>query len=210
MSKARIVLTPDNWAESVEAAARVLTEGGIAVLPAEGVYGLHALASDERALARLRTLKPRDTVKSYIGLLARPEEAGDWAVMKPEAQALVRAHWPGALTLVLPAGPRVPAPLRAKDGTVALRCPGNPFLRDVVGRCRGLVLSTSANAPGEPPATRAEGPLSDRADLVVDQGVLDGTPSTVIRVERGRLVLLRAGAVSIEGSGEGSSEGSGS
>lgn len=179
---------------------RVLAADGVAMLPAEGVYGLHVLASSERAVARVRALKPRDGAKSYIGLIQSPEEVHAWTeALEPVAEALIHAHWPGALTLVLPAGPRVPAALRAGDGTVALRCPGSSFLREVVGGSGGLVLSTSVNAPGEPPAARAEGSLAERVDLIVDQGALDGIPSTIVRIEKGRLVLLRAGAVSVEG-----------
>lgn len=201
MAGSRIVLTDATYAEAVETAARLLKAGGIAVLPAEGVYGLHALASDERAVARLKALKPRDTAKSHIGLLARADDVGRWTTsVDPRARALIRAHWPGALTIVLRASPLVPAALRSEEGTVALRVPGNAFLADVVARCEGLVLSTSANAPGAPPATTVEGSLPDHVDLVVDQGRLSGIPSTIVRVERGVVSVLREGAVRIGGS----------
>lgn len=211
MAGSRIVLTDATRAEAVQAAARVLKAGGVAFLPAEGVYGLHVLASDEHAVAKLKELKPRDTAKSHIGLIARAEDVALWAAeLDPRALALIRAHWPGALTIVLPASPRVPASLRCEDGTVALRVPGNPFLADVAVLCGGLVLSTSANAPGEPPALTAEGFLSEQADLVVDQGPLSGIPSTIVRVERGMVRVLREGAVRIGGSAVGGSNTAGS
>ena len=201
MTGSRIVLTDANRAEVIEAAVRVLNSGGVALLPAEGLYGFHALASDERGVGRLKVLKPRDSAKSYIGLLARAEEVERWAAsVDPRALTLIRAYWPGALTVVLQASPLVPASLRSEDGTVALRVPGNPFLADVVARCEGLVLSTSANAPGAPPAVEVGGSLPDQVDLAVDQGRLSGVPSTIVRVERGVISVLRQGAVRIDAS----------
>lgn len=174
----------------------------MALLPAEGVYGLHALAKDPDAVARLLALKPRSAEKRFIGLIADPAGIGRWAEPSALASALAGQHWPGALTLVLRAAPSVPESMRSPDGTVALRCPGNPFLRAVVAAAGGIVLSTSANAPGEAALIRPEGPIAERADLVVDQGPLSGTPSTLALVLGDRARVLREGAVRLRESPE--------
>lgn len=180
-------------------AAAVLREGGVALLPAEGVYGLHARAENPDAVDRLRSLKPRAPEKRFIGLIADPGEVGRWADVSPRALEIARDHWPGALTLVLRAGPSVPESMRNADGTVALRCPGSAFLRAVVAGAGGIVLSTSANAPGAPSLIRPEGPLAERVDLVVDQGALSGAPSTVVAIEGDLVRVLREGAVALHG-----------
>lgn len=185
--------------EAVDRAIAVLQAGGIALLPAEGVYGFHAIASDAHAVEKLRALKPRGAEKRFIGLIADSRELVRWAEPSARASELARAHWPGALTLVLKAAPALPESLRGPDGTVALRCPGNDFLRAVVSGSGGIVISTSANDPGEPPLVRAEGPLLAQVDLVVDQGELSGTPSTVIAVDSDQVRVLREGAVRIGG-----------
>ena len=196
----RLVLEPGApWDAAVKRAASVLREGGVALLPAEGVYGLHALAEDSAAVERLRSLKPRPEEKSYIGLIADVGEIDRWAVPDPRALELAREHWPGALTLVLRAGPSMPESMRNAEGTVALRCPGNPFLRSVVTEISGIVLSTSANHPGELPLIRPEGALAERVDLVVDQGALSGDPSTVVAIEGELVRVLREGAVRLRG-----------
>ncbi len=165
------------------------------MLPAEGVYGLHARAEDLGAVARLLAIKPRSAEKRFIGLIADPAEIGLWSTPSLLASALVSEHWPGALTLVLRAAASVPESMRNPDGTVALRCPGSPFLRAVVAAAGGIVVSTSANATGEPALVRPEGPIAESADLVVDQGALSGTPSTVALVDGDRVRVLREGAV---------------
>lgn len=179
-------------------AAAVLVQGGIAVLPAEGIYGYHARADREDALARLRALKPRETGRGLILLIAEPGELTRWAPdPPPRALDLVRAHWPGALTIVLPGAAVVPSAARAVDGTVALRCPGSAFLRAVLRALGTPLVSTSANPPGAPaPLDAADVALGD-VDLIVDAGTLSGIPSTLVRVVGDEVRLLRQGAVRV-------------
>ncbi len=194
----RVRLEEKTLADAAAAAGRVLRSGGVAFLPAEGVYGLHARADLPAAMARLRAIKRREPGKGMIALLASPSELPSWCDAVPAGVlALVEAHWPGALTIVLRAGAAVPRGLLAPDGTVALRCPGSEFLRAAVAAAGGLVASTSANLEGGPPAVTAEGPISARADLVVDAGPLSGVPSTVVAVEGDSVRILREGAVRI-------------
>lgn len=201
----RIALRPESHAEAVARAAAVLRDGGVALLPAEGVYGYHALAAHRGGMDRLGRLKARDPGaegKGWIGLVGRPDDAYRWLRSVPApAAGLIRAHWPGALTLVLDAGPAVPTSLRAPDGTVALRCPGSAFLREVILAAGGIVVSTSANLTGVAPPAEAPGPGTGAAgpDLVVDAGRLSGTASTLVRVAGEHVRILRAGGVSLEG-----------
>jgi L-threonylcarbamoyladenylate synthase len=196
----RIVLDAATRDDAISRAAAALRDGAVALLPAEGLYGYHVLASSERGVARLQALKPRAEGKGWIGLVARPADAYRWIASLPgSAASLIQARWPGALTLVLPAGPSVPASLVGPGGQVALRCPGNEFLRAVVLASGGLVISTSANAPGELPAVRSSQsePPAEIA-LAVDAGELSGDPSTVVRFEGERPILLRQGAVRLD------------
>lgn len=201
MAQVRLRLDANSEAEAVARAADALRAGGVAFLPAEGLYGLHALATSSQAIERLRRIKSRAPGKGYIGLIAEPEEIDAWAEPEPAARELVRKHWPGALTLVLRASASVPESLRAADGTVALRCPGSAFLRAVIAAAGGLVISTSANPPGGAPAVRSDD-APGNCDLVVDAGTLSGIPSTVARISVGGIVeLLREGAVRLPGGG---------
>jgi len=198
----RIVLAEAPREEAVRRAGAILKEDGIALLPAEGLYGYHALAASEAGIARLESLKPRGPGKGWIGLVARPGDAYRWiAALPAPAATLIHAHWPGPLTLVLDASPGVPAALVGPEATVALRCPGSEFLREVILAAGGLVISTSANAPGAPPPVIAPSSksLPETVALVVDSGQLSGEPSTVVRVVGERVTVLRAGALPISG-----------
>jgi L-threonylcarbamoyladenylate synthase len=187
------------WKEAADRAAAVLSHGGIAVLPAEGVYGYHARVDRADALARLRSLKPRDAGRGWIILIAEPGDVFRWTTTPPpRALDLARQFWPGALTLVLPASPEASADVRAMDGTVAVRCPGSEFLRSVLRTIGTALASTSANPPGGSPPVRASDVPMDGVDLVVDLGTLSGVPSTVARLEGEVVRVLRAGPVRVE------------
>ena len=184
--------------EIARRAAFVLRKGGIALLPAEGVYGFHASSASASAVARIQTLKGSAGRAGFIGLVARPEDAARWARLDAASERLVREHWPGALTLVLDALPEVPSVLRSAEDTIALRCPGSSFLRAVVRALdAGPLLSTSANATGMAPAATPDDAPPGVADLVVDGGALPGTPSTLVRVSAAGIEVLRAGAIAI-------------
>lgn len=201
MAAERIRLAAETHAAAVARVAASLRAGGVALLPAEGVYGFHALAASEEGASRLAGLKPRGEGKAWIGLVGRPGDVYRWVASVPApAAALIQAHWPGALTLVFDAGPMVPPALRAEGGTVALRCPGSAFLRDLVIAAGGLVVSTSANRPGAPPAVHPEdAPDDPRVTVIVDAGPLSGSVSTVARVRGEVVTVLREGAVRLSG-----------
>ena len=103
------------------------------------------------------------------------------------------------VTLVFPATEAAPPGLVSADGTVGLRRTVDPFCRALVA-ATGPVLSTSANRAGQPPAHRfadLDPAVTFAADMAVDAGQsLGGAPSTVVRLDGGRLVVLRQGAVS--------------
>ena len=200
----RLVLDPGgSWRDVARRAAVVLRAGGIALLPAEGVYGLHARSENPEAVERLLAMKPREEKKGFIGLIADPEDLLKWTEPSARALSLARVHWPGALTLVLRASPSAPPAMRNPDGTIALRCPGSEFLRATVAGAGGIVLSTSANRPGEPAMIAVEGSLVTLADLVVDGGTLSGTPSTLVSVVGNRVHVLRQGSVQVASRAEG-------
>lgn len=187
---------PCTWGRAVVESAAALAFGGIVVLPAEGLYGYHVRPDRPDALRRLHDVKPREAGRGWILLVDDPRALDEW-VPRPSAtlRALAARHWPGALTLVAPAPDSIPAALRASDGTVAIRCPGNAFLRDVVRASGGALLTTSANRPGEPAPARIEDAALEGVALAVDAGALSGRPSTLATVDGSTVRVLREGSV---------------
>ncbi|MEM6328176.1 MAG: L-threonylcarbamoyladenylate synthase [Bacteroidota bacterium] len=182
--------------ESAARIADLLRTGGTAVVPAEGVYGLVCSASRPDAIARLLQLKGRESTKPMLVLAPSWEAARPLAAEIPEALAPLVAQR-RAVTVLLPARDDVPFGLSGPERLVGVRLPADRLGRALT-EAGGLTVSTSANRSGEPtPRSLDEVPreILRRVDAAVDGGGLAGTPSTVARWERGRLVVMREGAV---------------
>lgn len=160
--------------------SQILRAGGVVLLPTDTIYGLHALASDEAAVARVAEMKGRDE-RPFIVLASSIGELTDLGVSAdPALLATLDSIWPAPLTVILPLSAPVPASRGAS--TLAVRIPALDWLRDLVSRA-GPLVSTSANRTGEPAATAPDDvarDLQERLDAVVDGGVRAGEPSAIL------------------------------
>jgi L-threonylcarbamoyladenylate synthase len=141
-------------ADEIAFAVSALRRGDIVAYPTETFYGLGVDALDELALARLRQLKGRDD-KTISVLVDGVEMLERLCLPPPRARELMRRHWPGALTLVLPAREGVP-PALVSDGCIAVRHSSHPTAQALVAGLGNPLTTTSANRAGEPPATTPE------------------------------------------------------
>jgi L-threonylcarbamoyladenylate synthase len=152
--------------------ATVLEHGSVVLMPTDTIYGLHAVASNERAVARVAELKGRDESKRFIILASSVEQlTGLGITAPPELLGALASIWPAPLTAVLPQG----------TANVAVRIPDVDWLRSLIDRT-GPLVSTSANRSGEPPVDRPETLARDLHDAVdiVDGGVRNGEPSAIL------------------------------
>jgi L-threonylcarbamoyladenylate synthase len=132
-------------------------------------------------------------------LVDDPARIERFAWLTTPARELIARHWPGALTLVLPARPAVPSELTAGTGTIGVRQPAHPVARALAAALAAPVTAPSANLTGETPPTSVAEVLQvfdGRIELVLDGGPTPGgLPSTVLDVTVDPPRLLRAGAV---------------
>jgi L-threonylcarbamoyladenylate synthase len=186
----------------VEKAASVLQHGGIVAMRTDTLYGLLASVNRPDGLARLLRLKERPAGKPFVLV------AADWIGVRSVtswlpavARSLAARHWPGPLTLVLPAAAGLPAEVTAQGRTVAVRVPADPLLRAVVAATRCPVAAPSANREGTEPA-RSAAEIADvfgrEVDLVLDGGPCEGgRPSTIVDCSTRHVGILREGPVQI-------------
>ena len=178
-----------------------IAAGGVAVFPADTVYGLACDPTSRAAVSRLYALKGRPADKPAAVMFFSLERAlTALPELGPRTRAAIEALLPGALTLLLP-NPLARYPLACGHDpwTLGLRVPAPGVLADV-----GVpVMQSSANLSGgaDPRSLEeVERAVREGADLVVDGGTLPGTPSTVVDLRaygsHGTWDVLRAGAVS--------------
>jgi L-threonylcarbamoyladenylate synthase len=177
-------------------ACRLLAGGGVVAYPSDTVYGLCCLASSRPAVERISRLKGYLQPRPFILLAPDTAAALSLADSPPAAAAALAAGvWPGPVTIVLKAGDGVPDWVTARDGTFAVRVPGDPISAAILAGTRGLLVSTSANAAGgcPPLSTDAIPPgISGGVDLVLDAGSLpDSAPSRILKPGPGGVEVLR-------------------
>ncbi|MFP5212072.1 MAG: L-threonylcarbamoyladenylate synthase, partial [Acidobacteriota bacterium] len=132
------------------AASAVLAEGVI-IYPTETLYGLGANPLSEEAVKKVYRVKGRDFDKP-LPLIAANRAAALSAVARwtDLAEVLAESFWPGPLTLVLAASPRLPALIHAGTGKIGVRVSSHPVARVLAEASGGLITATSANESGQP------------------------------------------------------------
>jgi L-threonylcarbamoyladenylate synthase len=185
-------LTPTT--EGITTAAGLLRSGAVVAFPTDTVYGVGVAASLPERLPALFELKSRPIDRRIPMLVAGLDQAVDAGYAADDrAQALARAFWPGALTLVL----------AGSDGaTQAFRAPDHPVALDLI-RIAGPLYATSANVSDEPDTLGADEVLiafatrQDELAAVVDGGpVPGGVASTVVDLTGSPARILREGPIS--------------
>src|SRR6185436_16878294 len=172
-------------------------------MPTETVYGLAADATDGEAVARIYAAKGRPSFNPLIVHVASLEQAEKIARFSDVARDLARRFWPGPLTLVLPLRPDsgIASIVTAGLGTIALRVPAHPAMRDLLAAAGRPLAAPSANASGRISPTRAAhvlASLGGRIPLIVDGGpTAHGLESTIVALTGGAPRLLRPGPIDL-------------
>ncbi len=176
-----------------------IASGGVAIFPADGLYGLACDPLNQPAIERIHGLKGRDDGKPSAVLYFSPLSMRELVESLGErTRAAVGALLPGPVTLVV-ANPAHRYPLACRED------PERLGLRLIDGPLAGAMcplFQTSANRSGEPaPAIFGDVPREIRAavDLAIDGGPLTGLPSTVVdltELDSGdRWTVLREGGL---------------
>lgn len=192
--------------ESVKEAGELLKADQVVAMPTETVYGLAGNAFSSAAVEKIFKAKGRPNDNpliihiSDLGMLKQilPE---DTALPKIYEQ-VIKKHWPGPLTILLPKGKNVPDCVTAGHPTVAVRFPEHPIARAMIHEAGVPLAAPSANTSGKPSPTLADHVLQDLKGLIpliIDSGSCDvGIESTVLDGLRQPACILRPGGVTLE------------
>jgi tRNA threonylcarbamoyl adenosine modification protein (Sua5/YciO/YrdC/YwlC family) len=191
---------PEQRPLGITSAAGAVKSGRLVVLPTDTVYGIGADAFDSTAVAALLAAKGRGR-DMPVGVLV-----GSWHTieglvytMPDGARDLIRAFWPGALSLVVRQAPSLQWDLGDARGTVMLRMPLHPVAIELLREVGPLAVS-SANVSGRSPAVdaaEARGQLGDLVDVYLDAGpAQQQAASTIVDLTDAAPRILRPGPVS--------------
>jgi L-threonylcarbamoyladenylate synthase len=189
--------------DALSLAAEILRRGGLVAMPTETVYGLGANALDAAAVARIFEAKQRPAWDPIIVHISDESMLAGLVTDVPEAaRRMMKAFWPGPLTLLLPRSAAVPDAVTAGRPLVGIRMPAHPAALALIRRAGIPVAAPSANLFGHISPTTAAHVLHDlegRIDAVLDAGPTErGVESTVLDPCQSPMVIYRPGAVTAE------------
>lgn len=196
--------------ETLVRAAYALRSGSLVAFPTETVYGLGADASDAKAVERVYQVKGRPKEHPLIVHVANMQAIEDWVEDVPDfAISLVRAFWPGPMTLILKRSALAEDFITGGQETVGLRVPNHPIALALLHEFQKLggkgIAAPSANRFGHVSPTSADAVISELAkyltsvDLILDGGLsLVGVESTIIDCTSELPTILRPGAITEE------------
>ncbi|BBZ32422.1 L-threonylcarbamoyladenylate synthase [Mycolicibacterium confluentis] len=193
---------PEQRATGIASAVSAAKGGRLVVIPTDTVYGIGADAFDSAAVAALLAAKGRGRDMPV------PVLVGSWHTIEglvytvpQSARELIRAFWPGALSLVVRQAPSLQWDLGDADGTVMLRMPLHPVAIEVL-RAVGPMAVSSANISGHPPAVsvdQARTQLGERVEVYLDGGPAEqGSASTIVDLSGPAPRILREGPISAD------------
>lgn len=185
---------------NLDAALKVLREGGLILYPTDTVWGIGCDASNEEAVRKVFALKQRSDSKSLVLLAESADMIADHIEEMPEMAAQLLEVNDAPMTIIYPGaivrksaqqkGPCLAASCVAEDGSVGMRIPGgSEFCMKLLAAFRKPIVSTSANISGEAtPAGFADIPdaVKEGVDYIVEphcQGRATGKSSQIIKVD---------------------------
>jgi L-threonylcarbamoyladenylate synthase len=186
---------------AIDAAVAALSEGGVAILPADTVYNFFGRADVRSSTERVYRIKLRDRRKPFI-IYTNRENVSRWAEVTPIAQELIDAFWPRAVSLVLRKSEAIPDWFTDDSRTVAVMTASNPIVTKVIEGVRGPLFGTTVNESGEPSSTtwveaRRFGPLVD-VFIADDMALVYRAASTMVDCTVSPPTILREEAIPVD------------
>ncbi len=186
--------------------AEILVCGGVGVLPTDTIYGLVGSAFSKNAVARIYKLRRRNLRKPMIILIGSTADLKKFGVRLTAAEKkILYKIWPAKVSVVLSLK-ALSSKLKAKfkylhrgTKTLAFRLPKPHWLRRLLAKV-GPLVAPSANWEGKLPAhtiKEAQYYFGDGVDFYVGVGKLNSKPSALVKIEKGKVIVLRRGVYKI-------------
>ncbi len=177
----------------------MLRAGAVGVIPTDTLYGIVAVVTNQEAVEKIYKLKRRSPNKACIVLVGSQDQIIDKDAWSNRHLEITKQYWPGSVTIALPITSKTPGYLHRAENSLAYRLPDDKDLRALLLKT-GPLVAPSANIEGQPPAADVSAAMSffkNEVDFYVDDGRLEGNPSTLVTLKDGQIAVLRQGSVKI-------------
>lgn len=175
---------------SISKCVELLKEDKVLVLPTDTVYGFSGLVGKSADL--IYKIKGREETKPFIQLIGKPEDIS--YITNDLIPEKLLSYWPGPLTIIV-------HDKNNFEKTIAVRCPGDEWLRKIISAAGKPLYSTSVNRSGKPVLTKIHEIIDEfenEVSMIVDAGDSESSlPSTIVKIENGQVIVVRPGVIEI-------------
>lgn len=184
----------------IDSAVAILKNGGIGIFPTDTVYGLGCDCLNIDAINKLYISKNREFNKPINILVSNINMINKFVKnINHIEQKLIEYFWPGALTIIFDKTNLISNLLTSNLSTIGIRMPNNKICLELIEKYGSPLATTSANLSDETPALSVNDKLkqdfNNTVDFIIDSGELNGTPSTIVRVDNNEIIILRNGSI---------------
>jgi L-threonylcarbamoyladenylate synthase len=191
--------------KTVDAAIKVLKNGGLVIYPTETLYGIGADATNPAAIKKLSKYKNRPLGKPYSIAVTNQKMAEEFVELNATAKNLYSEFLPGPLTVISKGKHKVAKGIESEEGTLGIRIPNYKLVIDIVKKFERPITATSANASYKKRPYKISDILEkisekqkELIDLIIDAGEIPlNEPSTVIDTTLDDPVTLRQGEIKL-------------
>ncbi len=184
--------------------ADVIRNGGVVIYPTDSVYAIGCDALNQKAVEKIYQYRKEEQKASHLSIICKDiSQADEYTRISKEQFKLMHRHLPGPFTFILEAGLKLPKVFRSRK-TVGIRIPNNKILHALLEELDGPILTTSLKVPIDENDADAISYMTDpflieetfqnQADVLIDGGMGEDQPSTVVDLSDNEVVVIRQGA----------------
>ncbi len=182
----------------IQRAVEILRDGGIIIYPTDSAYALACQLDDKPALERIRRIRQLDEKHNFTLVCKDLTQVSSFSKINNESFRLIKSLTPDAFTFILEATKEVPRRLQhPKKKTIGVCIPQNMIAQKLIEELgeplitTTLILPSDTTALSDPYEIRER--LDDLVDLIINAGVIDYEPTTIIDCTAGSCVIVRQG-----------------
>jgi len=190
---------PDNpQSRLIYQAVDIIRKGGVIVYPTDTHYALACQIGDKQALDRIKRIRQLDDKHNFTLLCKDLAQVSTFTKVSNDAHRLIKGLAPGPFTFIIGATKEVPRRmLHAKRKTIGIRIPDNAVALALVEELGEPLLSTTLILPDDEYALTDPFDIRDKIehdlDLIIDAGIIESEPSTIISCAEGQVEIVRQG-----------------
>lgn len=181
----------------IRRAVEIIRNGGVIVYPTDSSYAIACHIGDKQALDKIRRIRRLDDKHNFTLVCRDLTQISTFTKMGNEAFRLIKALTPGPFTFVLKATSVVPRRLQHPNRkTVGIRIPAHPVARMLLQELDEALFTSTLSLPGEEPLNdpyEIRSRLEHELDLIIDAGVIEYAPTTIITFEDPVPKIVRQG-----------------